>query len=187
MPNWIEIDDLSRPELDMFTRLTEPQLRNRKEPEMGIFIAESPKVIELALNAGCEPLAFLMERKKAEGTARELLCRCPNVPVYTAEREQLATLTGFALTRGVLCAMRRPPLRSMAEICRGARRIAVLEGIVDATNLGRCLKHGWRTPYHYVWRPASPASCKGQYGNGLSNSLGTHHSALAGTRSNNSA
>ena len=93
-------------------------------------------MIELALNAGCEPLAFLMERKKAEGTARELLCRCPNVPVYTAEREQLATLTGFALTRGVLCAMRRPPLRSMAEICRGARRIAVLEGIVDATNLG---------------------------------------------------
>lgn len=136
MPNWIEIDDLSRPELDVFARLTEAQLRSRMEPEKGIFIAESPKVIELALDAGCQPLALLMERSKADGPARELICRCADVPLYTADREILAGLTGFALTRGVLCAMRRPQPRTMEEVCRGARRLAVLEGIVDATNVG---------------------------------------------------
>lgn len=136
MPNWIEIDDLSRPELDVFTRLTEAQLRSRMEPEKGIFIAESPKVIELALDAGCQPLALLMERSKADGPARELICRCADVPLYTADREILAGLTGFALTRGVLCAMRRPQPRTMEEVCRGARRLAILEGIVDATNVG---------------------------------------------------
>lgn len=136
MPNWIEIDDLSRPELGVFARLTEAQLRSRMEPEKGIFIAESPKVIELALDAGCQPLALLMERSKADGPARELICRCADVPLYTADREILAGLTGFALTRGVLCAMRRPQPRTMEEVCRGARRLAVLEGIVDATNVG---------------------------------------------------
>ena len=136
MPNWIEIDDLSRPELDVFARLTEAQLRSRVEPEKGIFIAESPKVIELALDAGCQPLALLMERSKADGLARELICRCADVPLYTADREILAGLTGFALTRGVLCAMRRPQPRTMEEVCRGARRLAILEGIVDATNVG---------------------------------------------------
>ena len=136
MPNWIEIDDLSRPELDVFARLTEAQLRSRMEPEKGIFIAESPKVIELALDAGCQPLALLMERSKADGPARELICRCADVPLYTADREILAGLTGFALTRGVLCAMRRPQPRTMEEVCRGARRLAILEGIVDTTNVG---------------------------------------------------
>ena len=136
MPNWIEIDDLSRPELDVFARLTEAQLRSRVEPEKGIFIAESPKVIELALDAGCQPLALLMERSKADGLARELICRCADVPLYTADREILAGLTGFALTRGVLCAMRRPQPRTMEEVCRGARRLAILEGIVDTTNVG---------------------------------------------------
>lgn len=136
MPNWIEIDDLSRPELGVFARLTEAQLRSRMEPEKGIFIAESPKVIELALDAGCQPLALLMERSKADGPARELICRCADVPLYTADREILAGLTGFALTRGVLCAMRRPQPRTMEEVCRGARRLAILEGIVDATNVG---------------------------------------------------
>lgn len=136
MPNWIEIDDLSRPELDVFARLTEAQLRSRVEPEKGIFIAESPKVIELALDAGCQPLALLMERSKADGPARELICRCADVPLYTADREILAGLTGFALTRGVLCAMRRPQPRTMEEVCRGARRLAILEGIVDTTNVG---------------------------------------------------
>ena len=136
MPNWIEIDDLSRPELDVFARLTEVQLRSRVEPEKGIFIAESPKVIELALDAGCQPLALLMERSKADGPARELICRCADVPLYTADREILAGLTGFALTRGVLCAMRRPQPRTMEEVCRGARRLAILEGIVDTTNVG---------------------------------------------------
>ena len=136
MPNWIEIDDFSRPELDVFARLTEAQLRSRVEPEKGIFIAESPKVIELALDAGCQPLALLMERSKADGLARELICRCADVPLYTADREILAGLTGFALTRGVLCAMRRPQPRTMEEVCRGARRLAILEGIVDTTNVG---------------------------------------------------
>lgn len=136
MPNWIEIDDLSRPELDVFARLTEAQLRSRVEPEKGIFIAESPKVIELALDAGCQPLALLMERSKADGPARELICRCADVPLYTADREILAGLTGFALTRGVLCAMRRPALPGVEQLCAGARRVAVLEGIVDSTNVG---------------------------------------------------
>lgn len=132
----IEIDDLSRPELDVFARLTEAQLRSKQEPEKGIFIAESPKVIELALNAGCEPLALLMERSKIDGPARDLVRRCADVPLYTADREVLASLTGFALTRGVLCAMRRPPMRSPEDVCRGARRLAVLEGIADASNVG---------------------------------------------------
>ena len=131
-----EITDRNAPELSVYTKLTENQLRNRLEPEQGIFIAESPKVIRLALQAGCEPVSFLMERRKIEGAARELLAQCPDVPVYTADRETLAELTGFVLTRGVLCAMRRPAPRSAAEVCAGARRIAVLEGVVDATNVG---------------------------------------------------
>ena len=136
MPDVIEITDLAISELDVFARLTEAQLRNRREPEKGIFIAESPKVIRYALEAGCEPLAFLMERRHLEGQARELLERCGDVPVYTGEREVLASLTGYELTRGILCAMRRPKPASAEAVCAGARRIAVLEGIVDATNLG---------------------------------------------------
>lgn len=132
----IELTDLSAPELDVFARLTEGQLRCRKEPEKGIFIAESPKVIERALNAGYEPVSLLMERKHIEGQAKELIARCANIPVYTASREVLAALTGFELTRGVLCAMRRRPLPNAEELCAGARRIAVLESIVDPTNVG---------------------------------------------------
>ena len=136
MPNIIEIKNLTAPELDAFARLTEAQLRNRREPEKGIFIAESPKVIERALNAGYEPVSFLTERKHIEGQARELLERCSEVPVYTADSEVLAGLTGYELTRGVLCAMRRPKLPEVETVCAGARRVAVLEGIVDATNVG---------------------------------------------------
>ncbi len=136
MPDVIEITDLAIPELDVFARLTEAQLRNRREPEKGIFIAESPKVIRYALDAGCEPLAFLMERRHLEGQARELLEMCGDVPVYTGGREILASLTGYELTRGILCAMRRPRPTSAVSVCAGARRIAVLEGIVDPTNLG---------------------------------------------------
>ena len=135
MPNIIEICDLARPELDVFARLTEAQLRSRIDPEKGIFIAESPTVIRLALDAGCQPLSFLMERRKLEAV-HELLDRCPDVPVYTASREVLTQLTGYALTRGVLCAMRRPRLQSVEVLCAGARRVAVLEGIVDTTNIG---------------------------------------------------
>ena len=136
MPNIIEITDFSAPELDAFARLTEAQLRNRLEPEKGIFIAESPKVIERALNAGYQPVSLLMERKHITGDAAAILERCGNIPVYTADRELLTELTGYQLTRGVLCAMRRTPLPSVEELCAGARRVAVLEGIVDTTNIG---------------------------------------------------
>lgn len=136
MANIIEIQDISAPELDMFARLTQAQLRNRREPEKGIFIAESPKVIGYALDAGCEPVALLMERRQIEGQAQEIIARCGDVPVYTAEREVLAGLTGFELTRGVLCAMRRPQIPTVEQLCANARRVAVLEGIVDATNVG---------------------------------------------------
>lgn len=136
MPNIVEVNDLAAPELDAYARLTEAQLRNRLEPDKGVFIAESPKVIATALDAGCEPLSLLMEQRHIEGDAQAILARCGDVPVYTAERAVLARLTGFELTRGVLCAMRRPRLPSVEEICRTARRIAVLEGIVDHTNVG---------------------------------------------------
>lgn len=136
MANIIEIRDLSAPGLDVYARLTEAQLRNRLEPEKGIFIAESPKVILRALDAGIQPLSLLMERKQVDGPARDVLARCGDAPVYTADREVLAGLTGYALTRGVLCAMRRPALPGVEQLCAGARRVAVLEGIVDSTNVG---------------------------------------------------
>ena len=136
MPNIIEVTDLTRPELDVFARLTEAQLRNRLEPEKGIFIAESPKVITRALDAGYEPLSLLMERRQIEGQARDVIGRCGGIPVYTADDDLLAGLTGYRLTRGVLCAMRRPRLPEVEELCAPARRVAVLEGIVDATNVG---------------------------------------------------
>lgn len=136
MPNIIEIADTSLPQLDVFARLTEGQLRSRLEPEKGIFIAESPKVIERALDAGYEPVSLLMERKHISGQGRDIIARCGDIPVYTADREVLAGLTGYQLTRGVLCAMRRPPLPSVEAVCANARRVAVLEGIVDSTNVG---------------------------------------------------
>ena len=136
MPNIIEVSDLTLPALDVFTRLTEAQLRSRLEAEKGVFIAESPKVIARALDAGCEPLSLLMERRQIEGQGRDIIARCGSIPVYTADREVLADLTGYTLTRGVLCAMRRPPLPSVEELCSNARSVAVLEGIVDSTNIG---------------------------------------------------
>ncbi len=136
MPTIIEISDLRAPELDVFARLTEAQLRNRQAAEKGLFIAESPKVILRALDAGYEAVSLLTERKHLEGQARELLGRCPEIPVYTAEREVLEQLTGYPLTRGVLCAMRRRALPTVEELCAGARRVAVLESIVDPTNVG---------------------------------------------------
>ena len=136
MPHIIEVTDPTAPGLDVYARLTEAQLRNRLEPDKGVFIAESPKVIATALDAGYEPLSLLMERRHIEGDAQPILARCGEIPVYTAERETLARLTGFELTRGVLCAMRRPRLPSVEEVCARARRVAVLEGIVDHTNVG---------------------------------------------------
>ena len=136
MPNIIEITDFHAPELDPYARLTQNQLRNRLEPEKGIFIAESPKVIDRALDAGYKPVSLLMERKQITGPAAGILSRCGDAPVYTADREMLAELTGFELTRGELCAFHRPAPRPVEELCKNARRVAVLEGIVDSTNVG---------------------------------------------------
>ena len=132
----IEISSLSHPGIEVFSTLTEAQLRNRIEPDKGLFIAESPKVIRVALDAGYEPLALLCEQKHITGDAADIISRCGDVPVYTGGRELLATLTGYVLTRGVLCAMRRPAPRTVEQVCAHARRVAVLEGIVDSTNVG---------------------------------------------------
>lgn len=136
MPNIIEITDFAAPELDIYARLTEGQLLNRHEPDKGVFIAESPKVIERALDAGCVPISMLMEKKHVESQAREIIQRCGEIPVYAAEFDVLTQLTGFHLTRGMLCAMYRPPLPGPEEICEGARRIAVLENVMNPTNVG---------------------------------------------------
>lgn len=136
MPNIIEITDLSAPQLAPYVRLTEAQLKNRLHPEDGLFIAESPKVIGYALDAGYAPVSLLMEQKHITGKAAALLARVGDAPVYTAGADVLRDLTGYPLTRGVLCAMRRRPLPTVETICGDARRVAVLEGIVDATNIG---------------------------------------------------
>ena len=132
----IEISSLTDSGVEIFSTLTEAQLRNRIEPDKGLLIAESPKVIHVALNAGYEPLALLCEQKHITGDAAGIIERCGDIPVYTGERKLLATLTGYTLTRGVLCAMRRRALPSVEEVCRKARRIVVIEGVVDATNIG---------------------------------------------------
>jgi len=136
MPNIIEITDFGAPELDVYARLTEAQLLNRFEPQKGLFIAESPKVIHRALDAGCVPVSLLMERKHIDGQAKDVIERCPGIPVFTSEPEILTQLTGFQLTRGVLCAMRRPKLPDVAEICRNAHRIVILENVMNPTNVG---------------------------------------------------
>ena len=137
--NIIEITDFQAPELDVYARLSENQLLNRCEPEKGMFIAESPRVIERALDAGYRPVSCLVEKRHIEGEAKEIIRRCGeigNVPVYTAEFDVLTQLTGFKLTRGMLCAMCRPPLPEVRQICEGSRRIAILENVVNPTNVG---------------------------------------------------
>ena len=134
--NIITITDFMDPNLDVYARLTENQLLNRANPKEGMFIAESPKVIERALDAGCEPVSLLMETKHVNGEARGIIERCQNIPVYTASFDLLTKLTGFALTRGTLCAMYRPKPRFVEEVCRDARRVAVLEDVVNPTNVG---------------------------------------------------
>ena len=136
MSNIIEITDFMAPELDVYARLTENQLINRHEPEKGLFIAESPKVIERALDAGYEPVSLLLERKHIDGHAKDIIARCQEIPVYTADYEVLTQLTRFQLTRGALCAMRRPLLPSVEEVCAGTRRIAILENVMNPTNIG---------------------------------------------------
>lgn len=132
----IEITSLGDPRVAMFSTLTEAQLRNRLEPSEGIFIAESPKVIRVALGAGYRPVALLCERKHVTGDAADVVARMGDVPVYVGERDLLARLTGYTLTRGVLCAMRRPGLPTVAAVCEGARRVVVNDGVVDTTNIG---------------------------------------------------
>ena len=133
----INITSLTQPGVDVFGTLTEAQLRNRLDAQKGIFIAESPKVIDVALRAGYEPLALLCEHRHIDGDAADIIARCdPQMPVYTGERKLLAQLTGYTLTRGVLCAMRRPASESIDEVCRGARRVVVIDGVVDTTNIG---------------------------------------------------
>ena len=133
----IEITSLDDPRVSPFSRLTEAQLRMELEPENGLFIAESPKVIRVALNAGWQPMALLCERKHIEGDARDIIERLsPRVPIYTGSRELLTQLTGYTLTRGVLCAMHRRPFPTLEEILKGARRVVVIEAVTDTTNIG---------------------------------------------------
>ena len=136
MKNIIEINDITAPELDVYARTSEVQLLRYYEPEPGLFIAESPKVIERALNAGYEPLSFLVEHKDLEGEAKQILERYPEIPVYTAEYDVLVGMTGYALARGMLCAMKRRRLPSVEEICQNTSRIAILENVVNPTNIG---------------------------------------------------
>ena len=131
-----QITDFNAPELDVYARLTENQLVNRADPENALFVAESPLVIGRALDAGCAPVSFLMEQKHIEGKGAALLARCPDVPVYAAELDVLTQLTGFHLTRGMLCAMRRRPLPAVETVCAGAKRVAVLEDVMNPTNVG---------------------------------------------------
>lgn len=140
MSNIIRINDFQAHELDVYARLSENQLLNREHPEDGIFIAESPKVIERALDAGCEPISFLVEDKHLETQAKDIIDRCPSVPVYTAAFDVLTQLTGFMLTRGMLCAMHRPILKSLEETVKTASRIAVLENVMNPTNIGAAFR-----------------------------------------------
>ena len=136
MSQIIEITDFSDPRLDVYARLTEAQLLNRFEPAKGMFIAESPKVIDRALNAGCKPVSLLMERKDIDGSAKEIIHRCGDIPLFTADRDVLCQLTGYQLTRGVLCAMLRPQLPTVQEAVAGAKRIVILENVQNPTNVG---------------------------------------------------
>ena len=136
MANIIEITSFEDPRLDVYARLTEAQLLNRFEPAKGMFIAESPKVIQRALDAGCKPVSLLMERKDIDGQAAEIIAQCGDIPLFTADRDVLCQLTGFQLTRGVLCAMLRPKLPTVEEICKDAKRIVILENVMNPTNVG---------------------------------------------------
>lgn len=171
MPNIIEITDFTAPELDVYARLTEGQLKNRAEPEKGLFIAESPNVIHRALDAGYEPVSMLMERRHVDGQAKEIIARCPDIPVYTSDLDLLTKLTGFQLTRGVLCAMRRKPLRSAEEVCHGAKRIAVLENVVNPTNIGAIFRSAAALNIDAVL--LTPACCDPLYRRAVRVSMGT--------------
>ena len=171
MANVIEITDFTAPELDVYARISEIQLLNRAEPEKGIFIAESPKVIERALDSGCKPISFLVEHKHIEGEAKELIRRCGEIPVYTADYEVLVKLTGFALTRGMLCAMTRRDLPSVEDICKNARRIAILENVVNPTNIGAIFRSA--AALHMDAVLLTPGCCDPLYRRATRVSMGT--------------
>ena len=171
MPNVIEITEFAAPELDVYARLTENQLVNRADPENGLFIAESPNVILRALDGGCEPVSLLMERRHIDGQAKEVVERCGDIPLYTAPLPVLTELTGFPLTRGVLCAMRRRPLPKPEDICREARRIAVLENIMNPTNLGAIFRSAAALGMDAVL--LTPACCDPLYRRSVRVSMGT--------------
>ncbi len=171
MAKIIEIQDLSAPELGLFTRLTEAQLRNRLEPEKGIFIAESTKVIRRALEAGYEPVAMLMEQKHLQGQAQDILPLCGDIPVYVGSEALLQQLTGYAVTRGILCAMGRKKLPSVKETCANASRIAILEGIVDATNVGAIFRSA--AALHIDAVLVTPTCCDPLYRRAARVSMGT--------------
>lgn len=171
MPDIREITDFSAPELDVFARLTEGQLKNRREPEKGLFIAESPNVIERALDAGYVPVSLLMERRHVERQAKHVIERCGDVPVFTSELDVLTQLTGFQLTRGVLCAMRRRPEPALEDICRDARRIAVLENVENPTNVGAIFRSAAALNIDAVL--LTPACCDPLYRRSVRVSMGT--------------
>lgn len=171
MLNLIEVTDFSAPELDVYARLTENQLFHYYEPEEGLFIAESPKVIARALDAGYEPVSFLLERKQAKGQAREVLARCEGIPVYVADPEVLARLTGFKLTRGALCAMRRRPQLKVKEICTGACRVAVLENVMNPTNIGAIFRSAAALNMDAIL--LTPGCCDPLYRRAIRVSMGT--------------
>ena len=171
MPNIVEITDFSAAELDVYARLTENQLLCRADPQNALFIAESPKVIDRALDAGYEPLSLLMERKHIEGQAKEIIERCGDIPVFTSTLDVLTQLTGFHLTRGVLCAMRRKPLPDFREVLRNARRIAVLEDVMNPTNIGAIVRSAAALNMDAIL--FTPACCDPLYRRAVRVSMGT--------------
>ena len=171
MPNIVEITDFAAPELDVYARLTENQLLCRADPENALFIAESPKVIERALDALYAPISLLMERKHIDGQAKEIISRCGEIPVYTSTLDVLTQLTGFPLTRGVLCAMRRKPLPDFRDVIRNARRIAILEDVMNPTNIGAIVRSAAALNMDAVL--FTPACCDPLYRRAVRVSMGT--------------
>ncbi len=171
MPNIIEITNFDAPELDVYAKLTENQLLNRHEPEKGLFIAESPKVVERALDAGYLPVSLLLERKHINGEASNVVARCKDIPIYTADFDVLTKLTGFQLTRGVLCAMRRPALPSVPEVCKDAHRIVILENVMNPTNVGAIFRSAAALNFDAVL--LTPACSNPLYRRAIRVSMGT--------------
>ena len=171
MAQIIEITDFGAPELDIYARLTEAQLLNRHEPQKGLFIAESPLVIERALKGGCVPVSMLVQEKHIENQAKDIIAACGDVPVYTAPFDVLTQLTGFQLTRGILCAMRRPVLKSVEEVCRGAKRVAVMEDVMNPTNVGAIFRSAAALGMDAVL--LTPSCCDPLYRRSVRVSMGT--------------